>query len=88
VAQSIGNKNDLGELGWPNSIIFTLDPKNPKYMAQKANLSTLPDYVAHMQLYPLINALRKKKRIIIIAGAGISASAGSKQLFSIFLFTY
>jgi hypothetical protein len=31
-----------------------------------------------MQLYPLINILRKKKRIVVIAEAGILASAGSK----------
>jgi thiamine pyrophosphate-dependent acetolactate synthase large subunit-like protein len=47
-------------------------------MAQQIDLNTLPDYVAHQQLQPLIDALRHKKKIVIIAGAGISVSAGSK----------
>jgi hypothetical protein len=47
-------------------------------MAQRVDLSNLLDFVAHVQLHPLINALREKKRIVVIAGAGISASAGSK----------
>ena len=47
-------------------------------MAQRVDLSSLPDYVAHVQLCPLINALREKKKIVVIAGAGISAAAGSR----------
>jgi hypothetical protein len=47
-------------------------------MAQRVNLSSLPDYVAHVQLCPLIKALREKKKIVVIAGAGISAAAGSR----------
>ncbi|KAH7363946.1 DHS-like NAD/FAD-binding domain-containing protein [Rhexocercosporidium sp. MPI-PUGE-AT-0058] len=45
-------------------------------MAQRIELASLPDYVAHMQLSPLIEAFRKKKRIVVVAGAGISAAAG------------
>jgi hypothetical protein len=52
-----------------------MDPKN---MTQRVDLRRLPDYVAHVQLCPLINALRERKKIVVIAGAGISASAGSK----------
>jgi NAD-dependent histone deacetylase SIR2 len=55
---------------------------DPKLSVQQVNLSELPDDVAQTQLAPLINALRQKKRIIIIAGAGLSASAGSKKLLS------
>lgn len=47
-------------------------------MAKQVDLTNLPDFTAHVQLQPLINALREKKRIVVIAGAGISASAGSK----------
>ncbi|KAH6667733.1 DHS-like NAD/FAD-binding domain-containing protein, partial [Halenospora varia] len=39
-------------------------------------MNSLPDYEAHIQLCPLIDALHKKKRIIVIAGAGISVAAG------------
>ena len=49
-------------------------------MAQRIELASLPDYVAHMQLYPLIKALREKKKIVVIAGAGMSAAAGSGYL--------
>ena len=31
-----------------------------------------------MELFPLIKALREKKKIVVIAGAGISAEAGSE----------
>jgi hypothetical protein len=79
--------------GWSNSLVmkptlknllaktlllFTLDPKHLKNMAKRVDLNKLLDYEAHCQLHPLITALRKKKRIIVIAGAGISASTGSK----------
>jgi hypothetical protein len=47
-------------------------------MAQRVDLSNLLDYVAHQQLQPLRDALRHKKKIVIIAGSGISVSAGSK----------
>jgi NAD-dependent SIR2 family protein deacetylase len=33
---------------------------------------------AHGQLLPLIEVLQKKRRIVVIAGAGISAEAGSR----------
>jgi hypothetical protein len=47
-------------------------------MVKSIKLASLPDYVAHLQLCPLINALREKKKIVVIAGAGISDEAGSK----------
>jgi hypothetical protein len=43
----------------------------------------LLDFVAHMQLHPLINVLREKKRIIVIIEAGISAF--TVLIFSIIL---
>lgn len=46
-------------------------------MVLEVDLGSVPDYVAHVELRPLIDAFRQKKRIVIIAGAGISASAGS-----------
>ncbi|KFY50509.1 hypothetical protein V495_00225 [Pseudogymnoascus sp. VKM F-4514 (FW-929)] len=42
----------------------------------QVDVSAVPDYVAHVELRPLIDIFRQKKRIVIIAGAGISASAG------------
>jgi hypothetical protein len=47
-------------------------------MVERIKLASLPDYVAHLKLCPLITALREKKKIVVIAGAGISAEAGSK----------
>jgi hypothetical protein len=52
-----------------------MDPKN---MTQQVDLRSLPDYVAHVQLCPLINVFHEKKKIVVITGAGISASAGSE----------
>ena len=49
-------------------------------MVERIKLASLPDYVAHLKLCPLIKALREKKKIVVIAGAGISAKAGSKLL--------
>ena len=46
-------------------------------MAQTVDLSRLLEFDAHIELFPLIKALREKKNIVVIAGAGISASAGS-----------
>ncbi|KAG9242017.1 DHS-like NAD/FAD-binding domain-containing protein [Calycina marina] len=45
-------------------------------MTQRVKVASLPDCVAYVQLCPLIKALRDKKKIVIIAGAGISAAAG------------
>ncbi len=70
------------------SVIFTVNAIDLKNMTQQIDLNSLPDYITHIQLCPLINALCKKKKIVIIAGAGISAFAGSKELFSSSLFTY
>ncbi len=47
-------------------------------MVERIKLASLPDYAAHLELRPLINVLREKKKIVVIAGAGISAKAGSK----------
>ena len=47
-------------------------------MAERIKLASLPDYVAYLKLCLLINVLREKKKIAVIAGAGISAKAGSK----------
>jgi hypothetical protein len=47
-------------------------------MAEQIKLASLPDYVAHLKLGPLIKVLREKKKIVVIAGAGISENAGSK----------
>ena len=47
-------------------------------MAKRINLNSQQDYVTHMELFPLIKALREKKKIVVIAGAGISAEAGSE----------
>ncbi len=69
-------------------VIFTVNAMDLKNMTQRIDLDSLPDYVTHVQLCPLINALREKKKIVVIAGAGISVSAGSKELFSSSLFTY
>jgi hypothetical protein len=77
-AQSISNKTNLKELSCKelyNPSLFILRSNN---IAQRVDLSNLLDFVAYMQLYPLINVLRKKKRIIVITKAGISASAESK----------
>jgi hypothetical protein len=46
-------------------------------MTQTVDLSRLLDFDAHIELFPLIKALREKKNIVVIAGAGISASAES-----------
>jgi hypothetical protein len=54
-----------------NSIIL-------KNIAQRIDLNTLLDYTVHIQLCQLINALRKKKKIVIITRAGILASVRSK----------
>jgi hypothetical protein len=53
------------------------NPKSENMAPQPVDLNTLLDYDAHIALFPLIKALREKKNIIVIAGAGISASAGS-----------
>ncbi|OAF59033.1 hypothetical protein VC83_04184 [Pseudogymnoascus destructans] len=45
-------------------------------MVLEVDLGSVADYVAHVELRPLIDAFRQRKRIVIIAGAGISASAG------------
>jgi hypothetical protein len=63
---------------YKTSIISTVDTIDLKNMTQRVDLSTLLDYVAHVQLCLLINALREKKKIVVIEGAGISASTGSK----------
>jgi NAD-dependent SIR2 family protein deacetylase len=47
-------------------------------MAREVDLNSLQGNDAHLALRPLIDALRQKKKIIVIAGAGISASAGSE----------
>jgi hypothetical protein len=47
-------------------------------MAERIKLASLPDYVAYLKLCLLINALREKKKIVVIARAGISIKAGSK----------
>lgn len=39
------------------------------------------DDAAEAQLERLLNTLRRKKKIVVIAGAGISVSAGSKSPF-------
>ena len=49
-------------------------------MTKTVNIGSLPDYTVHIQLCPLIKALREKKKIVVIAGAGISAAAGSRLL--------
>jgi len=54
----------------------TCESKIPN-MAQTVDLSRLLEFDAHIELFPLIKALREKKNIVVIAGAGISASAGS-----------
>ena len=46
-------------------------------MTQTVDLSRLLDFDAHIELFPLIKALREKKNIVVIAGAGITASAES-----------
>ncbi|KAL5354917.1 hypothetical protein ACLOAV_001008 [Pseudogymnoascus australis] len=45
-------------------------------MVLEVDLGSVADYVAHVELRPLIDAFHHRKRIVIIAGAGISASAG------------
>ncbi|OBT40540.1 hypothetical protein VE00_09010 [Pseudogymnoascus sp. WSF 3629] len=45
-------------------------------MALEVDLSSLEDYSAHLALRPLIDVFRQKRKIVVIAGAGISASAG------------
>jgi hypothetical protein len=47
-------------------------------MALEVDLSSLEDYSAHLALRPLIDVFRQKRKIVVIAGAGISASAGSE----------
>jgi len=46
-------------------------------MMEHVDLKLLSDLEVHRRLRPLIDALHQRKKIVIIAGAGISASAGS-----------
>jgi NAD+-dependent protein deacetylase SIR2 len=65
--------------------IYHLRIQNPKKMAQQIDLSLFPEFDVRIELFQLIRVLRQKKNIIVIAGAGISASAGSMSLSSLFL---
>lgn len=49
---------------------------NTKYLDLSSNGDVSEDEEAHLQR--LKHALRKKKKIVVIAGAGISVAAGSK----------
>jgi hypothetical protein len=46
-------------------------------MIQIVDLSRLLDFDVHIELFLLIKALREKKNIVVITGAGISVSAES-----------
>jgi len=49
-------------------------------MVKQIILASLLNYIAHLKLYLLIKALQEKKKIVIIARAGIFIKAKSIKL--------